>query len=335
MMTSLEVLISEPLISIIIPSYNCELYIAEAIESVLQQQDCHYEIVIIDDGSTDNTKEVLEPYQQKIRYIPQQNQGVAAARNHGIAQARGELVAFLDADDYFMPGKLSAQAKLFRQDPSLGIVHSGWQRVDAHGNKLLDVRPWENIPTLELEDWLRWKPVLPSAMMFRREWLEYVDGFDPRFPPAEDTELILRMALKGCKATWLKEITVYYRQHPESAMHKGLPQARSLSAVTENFFQQPNLPDKVKLMEHSVRYGTMVWTAWYLHYTKHPVEMAEYLRNAWQYRPFSPTEASINWVESFAEFSRNWGVEFDAYSLTNSVEWQELIKWVIEETSKF
>ena len=326
--------ISAPLISVVIPAYNCELYISEAVESILQQQDCHYEIVIIDDGSTDNTKEVLEPYQHNIRYIPQQNKGVAAARNHGIAQARGELIAFLDADDYFLPGKLSAQADLFRQDPSLGIVHSGWQRVDSQGNKLLDVRPWENVTKLDLEDWLRWKPVLPSAMMFRREWLEYVDGFDPRFPPAEDTELILRMALKGCRATWLKQITVCYRQHPESAMYKGLPQARSLTKVTEHFFQQPNLPEKVRLMEYSVRYGTMVWIAWYLHYTKHPVEMAEYLHKSWQYRPFSPTETTINWVESFAEFSQNWGVEFDAYSLTNSVEWQDLMKWVIQVTSK-
>ncbi|MDJ0535537.1 MAG: glycosyltransferase [Xenococcaceae cyanobacterium MO_207.B15] len=321
--------ISAPLISVVIPAYNCELYIAEAVESVLQQQDCHFEIVIIDDGSMDNTKEVLEPYQHQIRYIHQNNQGVAAARNHGIAQANGELIAFLDADDYFLPGKLSAQADLFRQDPSLGIVHSGWQRVDFQGQKLLDVRPWENVPKLDLEDWLRWKPVLPSAMMFRREWLEYVDGFDPRFPPAEDTELILRMALKGCRATWLKEITVGYRQHPESAMHKGLPQARSLTAVTDNFFQQPNLPEKVRLMEHSVRYGTLVWIAWYLHYTKHPVEMGEYLRQSWQYRPFAPTETIINWIESFAEFSQNWGVGFDAYSLTNSLEWQDLMKWVI------
>lgn len=325
---------SEPLISVVIPAYNCELYIAEAVESVLQQQDCHYEIVIIDDGSTDNTQQVLKPYQPKIRYIPQKNQGVAAARNHGIAQAKGELIAFLDADDYFLPGKLSAQAELFRQEPSLGIVHSGWQRVDEQGNKLLDVCPWQNIPQLELEDWLRWKPVLPSAMMFRREWLEYVDGFDSRFPPAEDTELILRLALRGCRATWLKKITVCYRQHPDSAMYKGLPQARSLSAVTEHFFQQPNLPEKIRLMERSVRYGTMVWTAWYLHYTRHRVEMAEYLQQSWQYRPFSPTETPINWVESFAEFSQNWGVEFDVYALTNSIEWQNLMKWVIAVTNK-
>ena len=122
-----------------------------------------------------------------------------------IAQAKGNLVAFLDADDYFFPGKLAKQAAIFARKPEIGIVHSGWQRVDAEGNKLIDIHPWEKAPELDLENWLRWKPVLPSAMMFRREWLEYAGGFDPRFPPAEDTDLILRMALKGCKTAWLRE----------------------------------------------------------------------------------------------------------------------------------
>jgi len=322
---------SDQLISVIIPTYNCDRYIVEAIESVLMQEDCHYEILVIDDGSTDNTQKVLEPLQEKIRYLKQENQGVAAARNNGIAQAKGNLVAFLDADDYFFPGKLAKQAAIFAQKPEIGIVHSGWQRVDSEGNKLIDIHPWEKVPELDLENWLRWKPVLPSAMMFRREWLEYAGGFDPRFPPAEDTDLILRMALKGCKTAWLKEITVYYRQHEQSAMYKGLPQARSLDAVMNNFFAQPNLPAIVRLIEYKVRYGTLVWIAWYLHYTKHPVEMAEFLQKSWQYRPYSPTETTVRWVEYFAEYAESWGLEFDSYELTSSPEWQQLMSWVMKE----
>ena len=321
---------SEPLISVIIPTYNCDRYIREAVESVLQQKDCNYEIVIIDDGSTDSTQEVLEPYSDRINYIVQANQGVAAARNHGIAEANGDLIAFLDADDYFLPGKLSAQSAIFAKRPDLGIVHSGWQRIDSQGHKILDVRPWEDVPKLDLVGWLRWKPVLPSAMMFRREWLEYAGGFDPRFPPAEDTDLVLRIALKGCKSTWLREITVHYRQHEESAMHKGLPQAKSLSAVMDNFFAQPDLPNKVRLIEYSVRYGTTVWIAWYLYHTKHFKEMTEYLKQSFQYTPFSPLETTINWIESFEVFSSNWGIQFDVYTLTQSAEWQNLLKWVIE-----
>ena len=325
---------AKPTISVIIPTYNCERYITQAIVSILQQQNCEYEVIVIDDGSTDQTEEILKPYQNLMRYLRQQNQGVAAARNRGIAEARGELIAFLDADDYFLPDKLAAQAAIFAKRPNIGIVHSGWQRVNSQGKKLLEVRPWENVAQLDLEGWLRWKPVLPSAMMFRREWLEYVGGFDPRFPPAEDTELVLRLAFKGCQSTWLRRITVCYRQHEQSAMHKGLPQARSLAAVMDNFFGQPELPEKVRLMEHSVRYGTLVWIAWYLHYTDHQAEMVEYLKQAWYYTPFSPLETVINWTESFAEFAHNWGVNFDPNLLTQSPEWQYLVQWVIKVTGK-
>jgi len=325
-----------PNVSVIIPAYNCEDYIAQAVESVLIQEDCLVEIVIIDDGSPDNTEAVLEPYSDRIRYVKQKNQGVAAARNHGIAIAKGDYVAFLDADDYFFPDKLSQQAEILDKRPDIGIIHSGWQRVDHLGNKLLDVRPWEQTPELDLVNWLRWKPVLPSAMMFRREWLQYVGGFDPRFPPAEDTNLVLKLALKGCKTAWLKRITVYYRQHESSAMHKGLPQARSLMAVTDDFFSQPNLPPEVRLMEHSVRHGTLVWIAWYLHYTGHQTEMNQYLQQAWNYRPNSGIETLITWIESFADFARNWGVEFNANNLTSSAEWQELTNSLLQgQTTSF
>ena len=317
------------LVSVIIPTYNCELYIVEAVESVLQQDECLYEIIVIDDGSTDNTKEILEPYDDRIRYFVQTNQGVAAARNHGISQAHGDLIAFLDADDYFLPGKLAAQTKKFKEHPDIGIVHSGWRRVNAQGEKLFDVKPWEYAPQLDLAGWLRWKPVLPSAMMFRREWLDYVGGFDLKFPPAEDTDLVLRLALAGCQTAWLPEITVNYRQHEQSAMHQGLPQAKSLSAVIDNFFAKPNLPNQVTLRECSVRYGTLVWIAWYLFDTKHLLEMSEYLKKSWQYSPFSLMETTINWIDSFSLFARNWGTQFDIYALTQTDEWRDLVKWVI------
>jgi glycosyltransferase involved in cell wall biosynthesis len=323
-----------PKVSVIIPTYNCEKYIAKAVESVLQQQDCSYEVIIIDDGSTDNTREVLAPLSNFIRYIRQDNQGVAVARNHGIAMAKGSFIAFLDADDYFLPGKLAAQAAMFAKRPNLGIVHSGWQRVDSQGRKLIEICPWENVPQLDLENWLRWKPVLPSAMMFRREWLEYVGGFDPRFPPAEDTDLVLRLAVKGCQSIWLRQITVCYRQHDQSAMHRGLPQARSLLAVIDNFFQQPQLPEKVRLMEYSIRYGTLVWTAWYLYFTQNRAEMVEYLKQAWNYSPFSPLETVINWTESFVTFSSNWGHKLDTNALVQSSEWQQLVQWLIQVTNK-
>lgn len=323
----------EPKVSVIVPTYNCDRYILQAVHSILAQEHCSYEVVVIDDGSTDNTSQVLEPLKAQIRYVIQTNGGVAAARNHGVKIANGELIAFLDADDYFLPGKLAAQVNVFGHQPRLGIVHSGWRRVDLEGNPLLDICPWEYVPELTLENWLMWKPVLPSAMMFRREWLMRVGGFDSRFPPAEDVDLILKLAYRGCQAAWLRQVTVCYRQHPDSAMHQGLPQARSLHRVLNNFFQQSDLPESVRLIEHEVRYGTKVWLAWYLYHTGHYREMAEHLQQAWQYLPSPPVQTLVRWVESFAQFAHNWGYDFDAHHLGSLKQWQQLAQWMIHNSA--
>jgi glycosyltransferase involved in cell wall biosynthesis len=319
----------QPKVSVIIPTYNCERYLAQAVTSVLNQQGTSYEVLVIDDGSTDSTQTVLEEFADRIIYIHQENLGVAKTRNRGIQEAKGELIAFLDADDYFLPDKLAGQVAIFEDRADLGIVHSGWRKVDAQGEDLLEVRPWQKIPELNLESWVKWKPVLPSAMMFRREWLEKVGGFDPQYPPAEDTELLFRLALHGCHADWLKRVTVCYRQHPESAMHKGLPQARSLSKAIDAFFQHPNLPESIQIIEKQVRYGTLVWIGWYLHRTGHYPETIDYLRKSWKYSSTSPIETVINWTESFAEFSRNEGEILDTDALTKLPEWQELVQWAI------
>ncbi len=319
---------SEILLSVIIPTYNCDRYLAQAIESVLGQSFSACEVIVVDDGSTDATAEVLQRYETQIRSVHQVNQGVAIARNHGIDLAQGEWVAFLDADDFLLSNALEARwaiAESCLTQPNLGIVHSGWQRVSVEGEILVTVEPWQQVPSLTLESWLRWKPILPSAMLFRRDWLVRSGGFDSQFPPAEDTELVLRLAHMGCEAVWLKQITVSYRQHPDSAMHKGLPQARSLSAVIDHFFAQPDLPDPIRWLEPQVRYNTLIWIAWYLHYTGHPAEMAAYLRRSRLYSNHSLMEAIVHWADSFTAFSRNWGSEFDAAELARSAEWKGLM----------
>lgn len=332
-----------PSISIIIPTYNCDRYLAQAIDSVLEQTFDDYELLIIDDGSTDNTQQVIHRYEKgnlktpqhrssNIRYIHQSNQGVAVARNHGIQIARGAFIAFLDADDWLVPTKLEHQWTLLDANTDVGMVHSGWQRVDSRGQKLMDVKPWKHCPRLNLEHWLQWKPVLPSAMMFRKEWLVKADGFDPRFPPAEDTDLVLRLAAMGCETEWLEEITVYYRQHNESAMHKGLPQARSLSAVINQFFLRSDLPPAIRRGERNTRCSTWIWIAWYLHYTGHPDEMVHYLKQAWQYSNHPPIDTLVIWIESFAQFSKSWGTLLDTEALCESPAWTDLTQWCIAQS---
>ena len=127
-----------PLISIIIAVFNGEKFLCEAVESILAQTYTNYEIILIDDGSTDNTKKIAQSFPE-VKYFFQENRGVAAARNYGISKSKGGYLAFLDADDLWMPDKLELQIKAFQDDPTLDIV-SGHvtQFVDPSKGKIDD-----------------------------------------------------------------------------------------------------------------------------------------------------------------------------------------------------
>lgn len=127
-----------PLISVIIPTYNRARMIKRAVESVLAQSYKNFEIIVVDDGSTDGTKEALSEYINKgeIKYILQNNAGPGVARNNGIQKARGELVAFLDSDDEWMPDKLEKQVKVFQQKGDDIIVFSNMEYINERGEKI-------------------------------------------------------------------------------------------------------------------------------------------------------------------------------------------------------
>ena len=152
-----------PQVSVVIPAYNCAAYVGQACDSVLSQTYTDWEIIVVDDGSKDDTRLVLDKYgDRRVRYVYQENQGVSLARNHGIQLARGEFVAFLDADDFFLPDKLASQIAVFAAQPNLGIVHSGWRLVNSIGEAIKDIKFWQNVPKLDLEMWLRWNQYYPA-----------------------------------------------------------------------------------------------------------------------------------------------------------------------------
>ena len=272
---------------------------------------------------------------ETIHYVYQENQGVSAARNHGIDLARGELIAFLDADDFFLPDKLTAQLRVFDAQPNLGIVHSGWRRVNQQGETIKDETPWDYVPNLNLEGWLRWKPIgTMGTLMFRRDWLQQVGSFEPGLSQAEDVDLVLRLSVKGCEAEWLRQSTVCYRQHDRNTMRDGVSQARSINWVLDKFFaSRESLPLGISLFEKQVRYNTLVWSSWYLYYTGFYSEMVEYLQKSWQYTPFLPVGTVINWIESFTGFSENMGDDLNADKLAKTDEWQRLMDWVISNSA--
>jgi glycosyltransferase involved in cell wall biosynthesis len=324
-------------VSVIIPVYNGDRYIVKAIESVLKQNYRDFEIVIIDDGSIDNSFELLQPYLEsnraRIRYQKQENQGVAAARNLGLKIARGSYIAFLDQDDYFFPDKLEAQVNYLENNPTIGMVHSGWQRVDADGNLLGTVEPWQNSPQLDLRNWLLWKPVLLGAMMFRRQWLNDVGGLDTQFKQVCDLDLVWRLSLAGCQTGWLRQLTLYYREHDSNDSLNTIVQAQESEAILDKFYSLPQIPTEIKALEKEYRYYTLVWIAWRFYYTDRLPEMFVYLEKSLQNSHMLPVETILHWVESFGSYASGVQKKVNFYQLSQLPEWQASIdKYVLKVT---
>ncbi len=182
-----------PCVSVIIPTYNRAGIIEEAVDSVLAQDYEDFELIVVDDGSTDNTSEVLVPYGDDVRVLFQENSGVSAARNRGIAEASGKLIAFLDSDDLWLPQKLSTQVEFFHQRPDALICQTEevWVRNGIRVNpKQRHKKPAGMIfePSLEL------CLVSPSAVMIRRDLLDTTGYFDETLPACEDYDLWLRIS---------------------------------------------------------------------------------------------------------------------------------------------
>jgi len=160
--------------------------------------------------------------------------------------------------------------------------------------------------------------------MFRREWLEFAGGFNCRYHQAPDVDLVLRLALMGCEATWVRQTTVCYRQHEANASHNTPLQTSECQVVLERVFARPNLPDQIRQLERQARYTNLVWSAWRLYFTGHLAEMASYLEKSLSATPDCPTETVLGWINYFQKYSQEYGDEFDARSLSNSHEWQQL-----------
>lgn len=319
-----------PQVSVIIPAYNGDRYIVQAVESVLSQTFTDLEIIVVDDGSTDLTHQVLEPYLDRIHYFYQENQGVAVARNRGIKEAKGDLIAFLDQDDFFFPDKLAAQVALFRSSPSLGIVNSGWRLVNEQGNTISDIEPWQYFPKLDLETWIVQMPVLPSAMMFSRKWLELAGGFNSEFDSVDDSDLVIRLTVLGCEAAWLPQVTVCYRQHDKNvSIKKALKQANLFIKLKHNFFNKPDLPQHIRELENPAFYEALTWMAWQLYYSGYPVEAVEYYQKSFAYTPYSAKKTVIDWINRRAAISKAYGLAPPSQSLNNLPQWKQLMSSIL------
>jgi len=194
-------------VSIVIPFRDAARWLPACLDSLAVQEERNWELLAVDDGSRDHSAALVDnwaaSHRQSVRLIRLPGLGVASARNSGWAAARSPLVAFLDADDIALPGRLDRQAARFDADSGLQHLLCGWRRLNAAGTPLHDVCPWQEGANFDLEAAFEHKAVLPSAWMLRRPLLERHGGFDPSLRHAEDVDLLLRLAAAGERGGWL------------------------------------------------------------------------------------------------------------------------------------
>ena len=211
-----------PKVSVIIPNYNYAQYLGQAIDSVLAQTYQHFEIVAVDDGSSDESEAVVRNYGCRVKWLQQQRQGVSAARNRGVRESHGDLVAFLDADDVWLPTKLEKQVQCLIARPEFGLVHCGVEEISESGDRLgarLD----------GLEGWVANEMLLfkrasviaaGSTAMARRDIFEVVGGFDTRLSTGADWDFCYQVASRQ-QVGFVPDALVKYRLHT-SNMHSNI-----------------------------------------------------------------------------------------------------------------
>jgi glycosyltransferase involved in cell wall biosynthesis len=180
------------MVSVILPTFNRARMVGQAIDSVLAQTYPHFELIVVDDGSTDDTPAMLRGYGDRIRVVRRDNGGVSAARNSGIRASGGELIALLDSDDYWLPEKLAHQVDVFNRHPetTIGQTEEIWVR---NGVRVNPRQRHLKKAGMIFEDSLPLCLISPSAVMLRRTLLDAAGGFDESLPACEDYDLWLRI----------------------------------------------------------------------------------------------------------------------------------------------
>lgn len=206
-----------PDVSIVIPAFNAEKYIAESVESVLAQSHPAVECIVVDDGSTDRTAEVVESFGDRVRLLRQANAERSAARNAGLSLASGDYVGFLDADDLLLPGKLAEQAAFLDAHPEYDAAYSLVKYFQDDENHCYTVRrptpSGDILPRLIYTNF-----ITMNSPLFRRRAVERVAGFDAALSRYEDWDFLLRLALTGSRFGFVDSIHAACRMHGENTV---------------------------------------------------------------------------------------------------------------------
>lgn len=239
---------TRPLVSVVMPAYNAARWIAQSIESVLAQSYGSWELIVVDDGSTDATPAVVSNYSEYVHYVRQQNQGAPAARNRGIREARGDYFLFLDADDLLTPNALEVLTAFLETHPEIDVAYGDGFLIDENGTPFQSLHDYRiRVSESYLEQFVISAYIgYLGVILFRRSALTHLDGpFDEELFAVEDWDLLIRVAAAGCKFANVPEVIGYYRIHGSNTSspyspaaqrrQKALIQAR-LKVMRSDFF---------------------------------------------------------------------------------------------------
>jgi len=248
---------SAPMVSVVIPTYRHEEFILEAIDSVFAQTYSHYEVIVVNDGSPDNTGERLAPlaHAGRIRYIEQSNQGQASARNRAIAESTGKYIALLDDDDVWLSDKLEWQVDYLESHTDAVAVVGDVETMDVHGGNGQPARIAE--ARLPLELFFSANPILsPGQSLIRREAFNKAGGFDSGIWGVDDLDLWLRLSNIGALAV-CNRVALRYRRHDSNA-------SRDTYRMFQNAIKafDKNLPMLAPTARRRMRHRSTCWLYW-------------------------------------------------------------------------
>jgi glycosyltransferase involved in cell wall biosynthesis len=211
-----------PTVSVVIPTYNSAAFLRGAIQSVLSQTYSDFEVIVVDDGSTDNTESVAHSFGDRVSYVKQENKGAGAARNHGIKRSQGKYVAFLDSDDLWLPGKLTEQIPLLDRESKIGLVYSDWAVVPEQGEA--EPSYLRNRPAASghvFDELIQCGFILTSGTVVRRSCLDDVGYFDETLSIAQDYDLWLRICYRWKVALVNKPLVI--KRNRDGNLSSNLP----------------------------------------------------------------------------------------------------------------
>ena len=244
----------QPKVSVVIPAYNQAEFLVKALQSVLNQTYTDFEIIVVDDASPDHTSEVVTQFDDpRVMFVTHEvNRGLPAARNTGIRAASGELIALLDADDYFHPQKLQAHVNFLTRNPEVGVSYNARYELQHSSSEIREL--YRPPLILDLTDFVLGFPITPSDMVIRREWAFRVGLFDESCVcGGEDLDFLCRLALAGCQFASVNRALNFRRFHSGRRRKNLACRLDDYIRALEKTFDDQRCPKDVLLLRNQSR----------------------------------------------------------------------------------